>query len=78
MENFVVVIEKRRKIGEIEGNDLFVWELFDVMTLLQLKEWCRDRGYSVPFFTYSTIMQEQKVEFSNGMCASLWDVSPRA
>ena len=78
MKNFIVVIEKREVIGTIQGEDIVTWNLFDVMKLTQLKEWCNDRGYAVPNFTYTAIMKEQKVEFNYNMTASLWDVGERA
>ena len=78
MENFIVVIEKRETIGTIQGQDIITWNLFDVMKLNQLKEWCQDRGYEYPSFPKANLQFEQKVDFANNMCASLWDVSPRA
>ena len=78
MNNIIAVIEKRRKIGEIEGTNIEIWELFDVMKFSQLKEWCQDRGYGIPIFTFSTTMTEQKLQLSNDLEVSLWDTSSRA
>lgn len=78
MDNFIVVIEKKEVIGTIHGEDIVTWNLFDVMKLTQLKEWCQDRGYDYPPFPKSNMQFEQKVEFAHNMTASLWDVGERA
>ena len=48
----VIVIEKRRKIGEINGANIFVWEFHDLVKNTRLKKWCQDRGFSVPYIAH--------------------------
>jgi len=73
MKKNIVVLEKRRKIAEINGENFFVWELFDVLKLSQLKEWCQDRGYGVPYL--SDVVE--KASLSVDLEASLWDVDSK-
>lgn len=70
----IVVIEKRRKIGELDGENIFVWELYDVMRHSQLDIWCRERGYTTP---YLSNLVNRNVVYSN-LEATLWDVGERA
>lgn len=69
----IVVIERRRTIGIINGEDIYVWELFDVMRLSQVDEWCKDRGYATP------ILSEDKPRnmFYATLEATLWDIGER-
>jgi hypothetical protein len=66
----VIVIEKKRKIGEINGENLFVWELYDVIKRSQLEQWCKDRGYGVPYVSDKT----DKAEIYYDLEISLWDI----
>lgn len=70
----IVVIEKRRKIGELNGEDIFVWELYDVMRLSQVDEWCKDRGYATPNLSN----KNPRYQFYRDLEATLWDIEERA
>ncbi len=50
----IIIIEKRRKIGEVDGTDFFVWEFFEVMKESKIVKWCADRGFYLPV-TYTII-----------------------
>ena len=73
MEN-IVVIEKRRKLGEINGENIFVWELHEVMRISQFEEWCMDRGYTAPYLSEKT----NRNLIDTNLEATLWNVDERA
>ncbi len=44
----IAIVEKRRKIAEIDGNNIYVWEFFEVLSPKNVKKWCKERGFYVP------------------------------
>ena len=41
------VLEKKRKIGEINGENILVWEFFTILPENSIQTWCKERGYYV-------------------------------
>lgn len=44
----VVIVEKRRKVGEIEGSSIYVWEYYEAISPKYATGWFADRGFRIP------------------------------
>ena len=46
----IVIVEKRVKIGDVDGQSIWAWEFFDAVRPTKIKEWCAKYGFTTPKF----------------------------